>query len=358
MGAVNIRIKKDRLHKPLVLMLMLIFSLIILGGCAGGKKAGSKNEKVAAQRPQIEMRLAHVVQPTHPMHLAADRFARLVEEKSQGRIKITIYPARQLGDDRELFEQLQGGALDMAEISAAPLAGWTPIVTALQMPFLIESYDEWKKVMTSEAARQLLDGLSEIKVKGLAIYDAGFRHFVTLDKPVTRPQDLAGKKIRVAQSPLHIDIFKALGAAPTPLPYGEIYSALQNRVIDGLEMDLSAILMEKHYEVARYVTLSRHFTWPAILLMSEKRWKSLSDEDRKIIQEAAREAVDYNLQQIKELDARCANELRARGVTITELPNKDLFQKTTATVYQKYENAHPLVKQFVEYVESQKKKGS
>ncbi len=333
---------------------MVAWSIILIGTFALAG-AGSAAAQTKTDKPKVEMRLGHVVQATHPMHLAADRFAKLATEKSQGSIKIKVYPARQLGDDRELFEQLQNGALDMAEISAAPIGGWTPIATALQLPFLIDSYEEWIKVMTSESAQRLLDGLSEVKVKALAIYDAGFRNFVTIDKVVTQPQELAGKKIRVAQTPLHVDIFKALKAAPTPLPYGEIYSALQNKVIDGLEMDLSAILMERHYEVAKFVTESRHFTWPAILLISEPKWNSLPKGEKRILQEAAREAVGYNIQQVKDLDAKCTQELKAKRTNIVPLENKALFKQAVAPVYEKYKNSHPLVKQFAEYVESQKK---
>lgn len=349
---------------------LVVMSLVAvsLAGCGGTKEAPKPADakpaeakpaeaKPAASKPAepVTLRLGHVVQTTHPMHLAAAKFAELVEQKSQGRIKVTIYPARQLGGDRELFEQVQSGSLDMAEVSAAPVGAFTPIATAYQLPFMIESYDEWLKIMKSEPAQKMLDGFSEVKVKGLAVYDAGFRNFVTLDKPVTVPADMAGKKLRVAETPLHVEIFKALGAGPTPMAYGEIYSALQNKVIDGLEMDMSAVLMEKHYEVAKNVTLSRHFTWPALLVMSEKRWNSFSDEDKKLITAAAQEAVDYNIKQVRELDESTAKELEAKGVKIVPLQNVDQFRQATKAVYDKYKNAHPLNKQFVEYVESQKK---
>ncbi len=304
----------------------------------------------------INFRLGDVVQPTHPMNVAAEKFAKKVAEKSNGRIKITVYPARQLGDDRQLFEQVQEGSLDMAEVSVAPMGATTPLVTALQMPFLFTNWDQYLKVIKSDVTQKLLNGLEKNNVKGLAVYNAGFRHFITVAKPVKKPADMKGLKFRVAETPLHLDIFRALGASPTPMPYGEIYSGLQNRVIDGLEMDLSAILMEKHYEVAKNVTLSKHFTWPAILMINLRKFNSLSPADQKIIMDAAKEVVDENVKDIAEIEKKAVAELTAKGVKLVEFKPNELvpFQKATQDVEQKYTAKDPLIGEFVKYSKSVK----
>ncbi|MCG0278511.1 MAG: TRAP transporter substrate-binding protein [Thermanaeromonas sp.] len=344
------------MHKKLktawLIIGIAVFTLLpLLAGCS--KKAEeNKPGEPSAKQGTINMRLANVVQPTHPMNVAAEKFAKKVEAKSNGRIKITIYPARQLGDDRQLFEQVQQGSLDMAEISAAPIGGTSPIVSALQLPWLFTNWDQYLKVMKSDAVDKLLKGLEKNNVKPLAVYNAGFRHFVTVAKPVEKPDDLKGLKFRVAETPLHVDIFKALGASPTPMAYGEIYSGLQNKVIDGLEMDLSAIQMEKHYEVAKYVTLSRHFTWPAVLMINLNRWNSLSPEDKKIIEEAAKEVIEENVKDIQEIEQRVIAELRSKGVSISELSSVEPFIQATKGVYDKYMAQDPAIAEFVKYVQS------
>ncbi|GAB6156216.1 TRAP transporter substrate-binding protein [Desulfosporosinus burensis] len=344
---------KRKSGKSLVVFLMVGLLIISLAGC-GGKNNAQQGQ--GDKKDTINLRLANVVQPAHPMNVAVEKFAKKVQEKSNGRIKITVYPARQLGDDRQLFEQVQQGSLDMAEISAAPMSGTTPLMTALQMPYLFTSWDQYAKVIKGPATENLLKGLEKNNVKGLAVYNAGFRNLVTVNKPVQSPVDLKGLKFRTAETPLHVDIFKALGANPTPMPYGEIYSGLQNKVIDGLEMDYSAILMEKHYEVAKNITVERHFTWPAVLMINTAKFNALSPEDQKIIQEAAKEVIDENIKDIEKIEKDAVDQLKAKGAKITELSEADVakFIEATKDVEQKYTAVDPLIAEFVKAARSTK----
>ncbi len=337
------------MRKITVFLAMVLVSLLVAVGLGfGAEKAPAK--------PTINLRLGDVVQPTHPMNVAAEKFAKKVAHKSNGRIKITIFPARQLGDDRQLFEQVQQGSLDMGEISAAPMGSTTPLMSALQLPFLFTSWDQYVKVMKSDATTNLLKGLEKNNVKGLAVYNAGFRHFVSVSKTIMKPEDLKGLKFRVAETPLHLDIFRALGTSPTPMPYGEIYSSLQNKVIDGLEMDLSAIQMEKHYEVAKNVTLSRHFTWPAVLMMNLAKFNALSAGDRKIIVDAAKEVISENVNDIADIESKAVANLKTKNVKITELTSAELapFIEATGNIEQKYAAQDPLIAAFVKYARSVK----
>jgi tripartite ATP-independent transporter DctP family solute receptor len=325
-----------------------VFLLISVGLCFSAEKSAAK--------PTLKFRLGNVVQPTHPMNVAAEKFAKKVSDRSSGRIKITIFPARQLGDDRQLFEQVQQGSLDLGEISAAPMGSTTPLMSALQLPFLFNNWDQYTKVMKSAATANLLKGLEKNSVKGLAVYNAGFRHLVSVAKPILKVEDMKGLKFRVAETPLHLDIFRALGTSPTPMPYGEIYSSLQNRVIDGLEMDLSAIQMEKHYEVAKNVTISRHFTWPAVLMMNLAKFNALSPEDQKIIVDAAKEVISENVKDISDIESKAVANLKTKNVKITELTPAELapFIEATKNIEQKYAAQDPLIAEFVKYSRSVK----
>ncbi|MFZ5754492.1 MAG: TRAP transporter substrate-binding protein [Bacillota bacterium] len=336
-----------------ICLIILLFGTLIVG-C--GSKTENKQGSTGEKKDTVNLRLGNVVQPTHPMNVAAEKFAKKVAEKSNGRIKITIYPARQLGDDRQLFEQVQQGSLDMAEISAAPMGSTTPLASALQLPFLFTSWEQYLKVIKNPVTDNLLKGFEKNNVKGLAIYNAGFRHFVSVSKEIKAPEDMKGLKFRVAETPLHLDIFKALNTSPTPMPYGEIYSGLQNRVIDGLEMDMSAILMEKHYEVAKHVTLSKHFTWPAVLMMNLNKFNALSPDDQKIIMEAAKEVVEENVKDIAEIEKKAVSDLTAKGVKFVELTPAELgkFIEATSNIEQKYSGQDPLISDFVKYAKSVK----
>jgi tripartite ATP-independent transporter DctP family solute receptor len=352
-------LKSKRIWKSIVVFLLIAMFTMSLAGCGGNSGSGDSEEKGQAQEEKadtINLRLADVVQPDHPMNVAAEKFAQKVEEKSNGHIKITVYPARQLGDDRQLFEQVQQGSLDLAEISVAPMGSTTPLVTALQMPFLFNSWDQWVNVMKSSATDNLLKGLERNNVKGLAVYNAGFRHLITINKEIKDPADLQNLKFRIAETPLHVDIFKALGANPTPMPYGEIYSGLQNKVIDGLEMDYSAILMEKHYEVAKNITELKHFTWPAILMMNSEKFNSLSPEDQRIIEDAAKEVIEENIKDISEIEKRAVDELKSKGIKITELSSAEeaAFVEATKDVEQKYSSQDPLIAEFVKAAKTAK----
>ena len=329
-------------------MAVLLASLALVG-CGS---SSSTEKKAPAAAATVTLKLGNVVQKNHPMNVACEKFAQKVAQKTNNRVKIQIFPARQLGDDRQLFEQVQQGALDMAEISAAPIGSTAALASALQLPFLFNNWDQYLKVMKDPVTDKLLAGLDKYQVKGLAIYNAGFRHFVTVGKTINQPADMQGLKFRVAETPLHVDIFKALGASPTPMPYGEIYSGLQNKVIDGLEMDLSAILMEKHYEVAKNVTLSKHFTWPAILMINANKFKSLSPEDQKAIIDSAKEEIDENVKDIAEIEAKAVAELKTKGVTLKEYSTADTapFIEATKSIEAKYSSQDPLIADFVKRV--------
>lgn len=339
--------------KKVVSLLLILTLVFIFTACS---KENVQTESNGGGET-LKLRVANVTQVDHPMNKSCEVFAEKIAERSNGRIQITNFPARQLGDDRELFEQVQQGALDMALISAGPVGSTTPLATALQLPFLFENWDQWLDVMNNKVTDDLFAGFEQYNVKALAAYNSGFRQTLTVDTPVNSPEDYKGLKFRVAETPLHVDIFKALGASPTPIPYGEIYTSLQNKVIDGLEMDYPAMVMEKHFEVAKNVTATSHFTWPGIFMINIDLWNSLSAEDQQMFIEVSKEVYVDNVEYIKAQEADSISKLEAAGVTIIELTDeqKQAFIDATKDVADKYTSQDPAIKAFYDYAVSIKK---
>lgn len=338
--------------KRMFIMIILV-SMFIMLAISGYSYASTGQAK---ENDVLKLRIANVTQVDHPMNKGCELFAKKIDESTNGRIKITNYPARQLGDDRELFEQVQHGALDIALVSAAPVGSTSILAAALQLPFLFNDWNQWLKVMNDKVTEDLFAGFEKNNVKALAAFDSGFRHVVTVAKPVHSVEDFKGLKFRTAESPLHVDIFKSLGASPTPIPYGEIYTCLQNRVIDGLEMDLPAIIMEKHYEVAKFVTLTKHFTWPGILMVNLKLWNSLSVEDQQLFAKTAKEVMAEMIGYIKSQEAKSMDTLKANGITVIELSKEQRQGMINATqgVVEEYVQKDPTIKAFYEYANSVK----
>lgn len=337
---------KRKVIFSLFLLVIFIFIGVLITGCGSSEKENAKKTEEATK--VFTFRLGHVVQPTEPTHIAAEQFANIVRKETNGHVEIKIYPQGQLGGDRDMCEQIQRGALEMGVISAAPIAGFSPLVNALQLPWLVENHDKLEKIQKSDAVYEILGGLEDINLKVLAVYDYGFRHLITI-KPVKNINDLAGMKLRVPESPMVIDMFKALGASPTPMAFGEIYTALQNKVIDGLEQDFSGIYSERFFEVAPYITLTRHFTWPALLVVNSEIWSSLPKEYQDIMIRAARESINTNYSEILRVEKEYTEELKNNGVTFINIDTEP-FKEKVQVIYEKY-GSDPAVKKLIEKIE-------
>lgn len=337
----------------LVLLAVVFFTLLTVGCVAQPQTSSDPSEKGIQS---LSLRVANVTQIDHPMNKAVEFFIEKIKTSSKGRIKISNFPARQLGDDRELFEQVQQGSLDMALVSAAPIGSTSELAAALQLPFMFTNWDQWLEAMSSDVTVDLLKEFEKFNVKALAIYDSGFRHLVSVKKKITSVDDLAGMQIRVAEAPLHISIFKALGASPTPIPYGEIYTCLQNGIIDGLEMDLPAVIMEKHYEVAKNITLSKHFTWPAIFMMNLDKWNKLSEKNQQLFMEKAREVLKENVEYIRKQETMAMQKLEANNISVTTLSDtqRQAFVDATRGVVEEYKAKNPKIAIFADFVKNLK----
>jgi tripartite ATP-independent transporter DctP family solute receptor len=285
------------------------------------------------------LKLAHGLDPSHPVHKAMEFMARRVEESSAGRMRIDIYPSEQLGSERECLELLQIGSLDMTKVSCSVLEGFVPSMSVLSLPFIFRDEDHRFKILEGEIGKKLLlDGV-KYWLRGLCYYDAGTRSFYTKDRPILIPDDLTGLKIRTQESQTSIKMVQALGGSPTPIAWGELYSALQQGVVDGAENNPPSFHLSRHYEVCKFYSLDEHTGVPDVLLISTKSWQDLSEEDKAVLQTAAGDSARVQKKLWKEATQEALEQVRKAGVEIFE-PDKSAFAEKIQSLYLELEN-HP-----------------
>ena len=282
------------------------------------------------------LKLAHGLDTTHPVHKAMVFMAERVKEKSGGRLRIDIYPGEQLGSERECIEQLQLGGLAMAKASSSPLESFIPIIKVLGLPYLFRDSEHHWKVLLGPIGKELLAAGETVGLKGLCFYDAGARSFYTKDKAINIPADLKGLKIRVQKSTMAIKMIEAMGASATPIDWGELYTSLQQGVVDGAENNPPSFYGSMHYEICKYYTLDEHARVPDVLLISTKVWNELSPELRNILQEAADESVSYQRRLWDEKEKENLEAVEKAGVTIIR-PDKKPFEETVQSMWEEFE---------------------
>jgi tripartite ATP-independent transporter DctP family solute receptor len=286
----------------------------------------------------LTLKLAHVVSTSAPYHIGAMEFVRLVNLKTKGQIKIEIYPGGQLGKgERECIEGLQIGTIDLVITSTGPLGGFVPQMLVVDLPFLFRDNAHVDKVLDGPIGDRLLIALSMAGIKGIAFWENGFRNLTNNKRPVNRPEDVKGLKLRTMENEVHMDAFRTLGADPTPMSWGEVYTALQQGVIDGQENPINIIRTHKIYEVNKHLALTGHFYSPALLLMNEKKFNELSQDLQKALVEAGKEAAKFERKFIRDNEAKMLEELKGFGMMVTT-PDKKLFQKATEPTYKKFES--------------------
>ena len=314
----------------------LTFLMILIAATSMMLFANGESEAKAAG-PMV-LRYADNQPYDYPTTEAARYFAQLVEERTDGRIKIEVYHGGQLGDEKAVIEQLQFGAVDFARVSLSPLAEFEKSLNVLQLPYLYSSYDQMWKVLDGPIGKDFLASVQPQGLIGLAWYDGGARNFYNSKRPVDELSDLKGLKIRVQENNLMMDMVAALGAKATPMPYGEVYSGLQTGVIDGAENNWPSYESTSHYEVAPYYTLDAHTRVPEMVMCSEITWNKLSAEDQAIIAECAQESAIKERELWLEREAASEAKVREGGAVITELKPGEMekFQAAMDPLYATY----------------------
>ena len=271
-----------------------------------------------------KMRLAHSLPEDHAVHKAMVKFADLVKERSKGDVEISIFPNGVLGGERETLEQVQNGAVDMTKASASPLETFSPDFKVFNLPFVFRDKDHFFKVLEGSVGETILASSKKAGFIGLAYYDSGARSFYS-KKAINTPDDLKGVKIRVQQSPTTIKMIQTLGATPTPMPYGEVYSALQMGVVDGAENNVTALTNGRHGEVAKFYSMTEHQMVPDVLIISAARWDSLKKPQQDIIKQAAMDSYKLQKQLWADFEKTEAAKAEKLGVKFVK-PNKQALK--------------------------------
>ena len=278
------------------------------------------------------IRLGHGLDVTHSVHQAMIQADVHLNELSDGKMRIQIYPNQQLGSERECLELLQIGSLDMTKVSGAVLENFAPKLKIFGLPFLFDDKAHLFRVLDGPIGKELLKEGDDFWLKGVGFYDSGSRSFYTKERPVKSPEDLSGLKIRVQESVSAFDMVKQLGASPTPISWGELYTALQQGVVDGAENNPPSFYLSRHYEVCKFYSIDEHTMIPDVLLVSTHLWERLNPQEQEWLQTAIDRSVPYQ----RELWIQSENEsLQAvidAGVEVI-YPEKILFQEATQSLY-------------------------
>jgi tripartite ATP-independent transporter DctP family solute receptor len=304
--------------------IIFLASIIFLSGC-------SKETDIR------RIKIGHGLDQTHPVHLAMEFLAKRVAEKSNGKIQVTVYPSQQLGTERECLELLQIGSLGMTKVSSSVLEGFVPIYKVFSLPFIFDDEKHKFKVFESELGKELLQSTEKYWLKGLCFYDAGSRSFYTKEKPVLTPDDLIGLKIRTQESATSVKMVNALGGSATPIAWGELYTALQQGVVDGAENNPPSFYTSRHYEVCKYYSLDEHTAVPDVLLMSTIIWDDLTEQEKIWIQEAAEESYEHEKKLWQASTKEALDKVQEAGVMIY-YPDKKPFQKKVKDLIEEYKS--------------------
>jgi tripartite ATP-independent transporter DctP family solute receptor len=283
------------------------------------------------------LKLGHSLDQNHPVHLAMVHMSERLVHYSNGQMKVDIYPGGQLGSERELIELLQIGALAMTKVSASPMESFVPAMKVFSMPYVFRDQDHYWQFLESPHGRKLLLAGEPYRLRGLCYYDAGSRSFYTIDQPVREPADLSGLKIRVQKSQTSVQMVEALGGAATPIAWGELYTALQQGVVDGAENNPPSFYQSRHYEVSRYYTLDEHTSVPDILLIGLPVWKRLSEEQQGWLTRAVADSVVFQRALWKQRTREALNAVREAGVEII-VPDKTAFQQASQSMQRTIKN--------------------
>jgi tripartite ATP-independent transporter DctP family solute receptor len=260
-----------------------------------------------------------------------------LEQKSKGSIEVLIYPSGQLGAERECLELLQIGSLDITKVSAAVLENFIPEYKVLSLPYIFQSKAHAHRVFDGPVGEEILAKGTRSRLRGLTFYDAGSRNFYTKTKSIDKPDDLVGLKIRVQKSNMAVAMVNLLGGSPTPISWGELYTALQQGVVDGAENNLPSFYTSKHYEVCKYYSLNEHTAVPDVLLVGIDSWNRFSSKEQQWIREAANESSQYQRRLWKASEEESLEAIKKAGV-IVSYPAKDLFEEKTRSIISIFKN--------------------
>ncbi|MEJ2477502.1 MAG: TRAP transporter substrate-binding protein [Desulfobacterales bacterium] len=290
--------------------------------------------------------------PGYPNTVATDKFAELLKETSDGRLTVKMYHSGTLGSQPDAIEPLRIGGIEIANFNLGPLGPIVPEANVVSLPFIFKDVDHMWRVLDGKAGDMINEGMTKYGIVPLAWYDAGARSFYNSKKPITKPADVEGMKIRVMNNDLYSGMISALGGNPSPMAFSEVYQSLKTGVVDGAENNWPSYESTGHYEVAPYYSLSQHLIIPETLCINAKVWQGLSPEDQKIVKEAAVESAKLQRKLWKEREKASKEKVLAAGVQYNEIPDKSAFQAAMKPVYEKFLADNPNLRTLVETIQN------
>lgn len=306
--------------------------------CAAGIAITLLTSPAVAQVQERTIRWGHLNNTDHPVSLGVRRFAEILAAKSNGKLKIREFPASQIGNEMQMQSALRGGTQEMMSASTTSLASVVKEFGLLDFPFTVSTFNQANALVTGPFGQAMTDVLPEKDLIGLGYWGLGFRNATNSSRSITKVEDFSGLKLRVIPNPVFLETFKALKANPVPMNFGELYTALENKTVDGQENPYTVILSNKFYEVQKYVSATNHAFTQNILLVSKKFWDKLSPEEQKMIREAAAESRGYQREQTLLQTEKALTELKAKGMTFNEIapPEYARMQQATKAVAERF----------------------
>lgn len=316
-------------------LLAMVMAVSLLAGCGGGKSAAPEKK---AEKRVIKAGIGYNEQS--PQYKGLQKFKEIVERESKGKLEVQLFGNSQLGDDTKMMLALRAGTLEMTMPSTAPISGLDKKWMVFDFPFLFPNEQVADKVVDGPLGQKFLDSLSSHGIKGLAFWENGYRELTNSVREIKSPADVKGLKIRTMENPVHLASFRALGANPTPMPFGELFTSLQQKIIDGQENPITTISLQKFYEVQKYATLTDHFYSPFVFMFSKKIWDTLPPDQQEIILKAAKEAGVYQRKLNRDMNAESVATLEKAGMKVTKLTPEQhqAFVDATKDIAPKFES--------------------
>jgi tripartite ATP-independent transporter DctP family solute receptor len=290
--------------------------------------------RVGTGQHKTVLKLGHALAPSHAVHISMEYMAKRLAELSGGSVELQVFGGAQLGTEPETIEQLQRGALAMVKTSAAAMEGFVPDMAVYSMPYLFRDDDHYWKTLLGDVGAEILQAGENHGVVGICYYDSGSRSFYTINKPILKPEDVREMKLRVLPSKTAHDMITTLGGGPTPIPFGELYTALQQGMIDGAENNPPSLFTSRHYEVAKHYSLDEHTRVPDVVIFSKTIWDGLDPQVQRWITEAANDSVTFERKLWREQTEEALREVQKAGVKIYN-PDKAAFAAAMAPMYER-----------------------
>jgi len=301
----------QRLTASLVSMIAAATFVVLPGGAAA----------------ETTLRFAHTQPTADTHHAAALHFKERVEALTNGEVKVSVHPAGELGNDPAILEGVRLGTIDIANTGNPFFTRFEPRLNVLDLPYSFKSYEHAYRIIDGPIGQELIDGLQKHRMQPLAFWEIGFRNITNSKRAIRTPQDLEGLKIRTTPNPAHVQAFKILGAIPTPMPFTEVYLALESGTVDGQENPLAIIHSNRFHEVQKHLSMTRHAYTVSITVMNQQKFNSLSEEHRKALLQAAKEAQQLQRKLNREADKTALEEFRKAGVEVIEEIDTEPFRK-------------------------------